>query len=103
MTLQFKTPEQLADFLGGRLRKLRIMHRLTQVEVAERAGVSERAVRDLENGAGSKVDTLLRVLKAVQSVDALDGIAPDIGVDPIAMLRRSRNPQRVRRERKNEK
>lgn len=100
MTLQFKTPEELAALLGERVRKLRIMHRMTQEDLAERAGVSVRAVRDLETGAGSKVDTLLRVLKAVQSVDALDAIAPDIGVDPMAMLRRSRNPRRVRHERK---
>lgn len=100
MTLQLKTPAQLAELLGERLRKLRIMHRMTQQEVAERAGVSIRAVRDLETGAGSKIDTLLRVLKAVQSVDALDAIAPDIGVDPMAMLRRSKKPQRVRHERK---
>lgn len=99
MSNQFKTPEQLAVLLGDRLRHLRIRRHLTQLEIAERAGTSERAVRNLENGVGSKVETLLRVMKALEHVELLDAIAPIIQVDPMAMLKLQRMPKRVRKSR----
>jgi transcriptional regulator with XRE-family HTH domain len=97
MSNQFKTPAELAVVLGERLRHLRIRRQMTQLETAERAGTSERAVRDLENGAGSKLETLLRVMKALEHVDALDLLAPDIQVDPMAMLKLQRMPKRYRK------
>jgi transcriptional regulator with XRE-family HTH domain len=102
MTFDFRTVEQLTTILGERLRRLRIMRRMNQEELAERAGVSVRAIRDLENGRGSKVETLIRILKTLGYVEAFDAIAPDIGVDPMALLRRSKTPRRVRHERKEE-
>jgi transcriptional regulator with XRE-family HTH domain len=101
MSLRFQSSTELATELGERLRRIRIAQQWTQADLAARAGVSERAIRALENGQGSKVETLLSVIRALDRTDALNALAPVASVDPIAMLRRSESvPQRVRPKRK---
>lgn len=97
---QFMTPEQLAVELGNRLRQLRLTKRLDQQETAELAGVTARTLSDLERGVGGRVDTLLRVLKALNALDRLDALAPQISVDPLQMLRHGTPAKRVRRPRR---
>jgi transcriptional regulator with XRE-family HTH domain len=59
--LRFLTTSQLQCELGTRLRSLRLAHNFDQRTTAEKAGVSERALRNLESGRGSTVETLVRV------------------------------------------
>jgi transcriptional regulator with XRE-family HTH domain len=95
--LLFKTPEELQVALGERLKRLRLNRNLDQRATAEKAGISERALRNLENGQGSTVETLLRVLKAIDFLQGIDMLAPEPSVNPLALLRQSKTPQRVRR------
>ena len=95
----FKTPEELQNLLGARLRKLRLSRNIAQRAAADKAGISEKALRNLESGHGSTVETLLRTLKALDSVDGIEMLAPEPSVDPLALLRTSKLPQRVRRSR----
>jgi transcriptional regulator with XRE-family HTH domain len=96
----FKTPEELQTMLGARLRKLRLSRNTDQRATADKAGISEKALRNLESGRGSTVETLLRTLKALDSLEGIEMLAPEPGVDPLALLRRSKPPQRVRRAKK---
>ena len=101
MNLEFLTFPELARELGDRARSFRIRQGLEQAEVAERAGVSDRTVRNLEQGRGSSVETLLRVMKALGSLEGLDQLFPPAAtVDPLALLKRSTPPRRVSRKRK---
>lgn len=97
--LLFKTPNELQATLGERLKRLRLHRNLDQRTTAEKAGISERALRNLENGHGSTVETLLRTLKALDHLQGLDMLAPEASVNPLALLRQSKAPQRVRRGR----
>jgi transcriptional regulator with XRE-family HTH domain len=97
--LEFLAPQELQTTLGERLRRLRLSRNLDQRTTAEKAGISEKALRNLETGRGSTVATLLRVLKALDHLDALESLAPEISVDPMALLRQPKPPQRVRRPR----
>lgn len=100
VSLSFSTPEELQVALGERMRRLRLSRNIDQRTAARKAGVSERALRNLEAGRGSSVETLLRTLKALDYLQGLDTLAPEVTVSPLAMLRRSTPPQRVRRPRK---
>lgn len=80
---------------------MRINRNLNQVGAAEKAGVSEKALRNLENGRGSTVETLLRVLKALDCLQGIDMLVPEVGVNPLELLRHSTPPRRVRRSTKN--
>jgi transcriptional regulator with XRE-family HTH domain len=97
--LEFLTPQELQATLGERLRRLRLSRNLDQRTTAEKAGISEKALRNLETGRGSTVESLLRVLKALDHLDGLESLASEISVDPMALLRQSKPPQRVRRPR----
>jgi transcriptional regulator with XRE-family HTH domain len=95
--LSFKTADELQAFLGERIRRLRIQRALDQASVADKAGVSLRAVRNLEAGRGSTMATFLSVLKALDAVEWLDVLVPEISVSPMSLLRHSSGRQRVRR------
>ena len=64
----FRTPEELQAALGERIRKLRLSRNMAQLTTADKAGISEKALRNLEAGRGSTVETLLRTLKALDSL-----------------------------------
>ena len=95
----FRTPEELQTALGERIRKLRLSRNMDQLTTADKAGISEKALRNLEAGRGSTVETLLRTLKALHSLQGIEMLAPDVTVNPLALLHSARAPQRVRRSR----
>ena len=99
MDIMFKTPEELQKELGDRIRRLRLSRNVDQRTIADKAGVSEKALRNLETGHGSTVETLLRTLKALDFVQGIEMLAPEVTIDPLALLRSSKPPQRVRRPR----
>lgn len=95
--LLFKTPEELQWILGERLRRLRLDRNLDQRTTAEKAGISEKALRNLEAGRGSTLETLIRVLKALECLQGIDMLVPEPGINPLDLLRQSKAPQRARR------
>lgn len=98
--LSFKTLAELQTLLGEQLQGLRLSKNLDQHSTAERAGISEKALRNLEAGRGSTVETLLRTLRALDSLEGIKMLAPDATVSPLALLRHSKVRQRVRRSSK---
>ena len=100
MQFEFQTLPELARELGERALDLRLRKRLNQSELAELAGVSDRTVRALEQGRGSSVDTLLRIMKALGALDGLNSLFPPAPtVDPMALLKRASLPRRVYKRR----
>ena len=96
----FMSPDDLQAALGKQLQELRIAKNLDQITTAEKAGISEKALRNLEAGRGSSIQTLVRVLKALDSLDGLRLLAPKSSVSPLALLRHSQTARRrVRRSR----
>jgi transcriptional regulator with XRE-family HTH domain len=96
--MSFMPPDELQAVFGKQLQELRISKNLDQITTAEKAGISERALRNLEAGRGSSVETLLRVLKALDSLDGLNLLVPKASVSPLALLRHSGTVRRrVRR------
>jgi transcriptional regulator with XRE-family HTH domain len=95
----FRTPKELQAALGERIRKLRLSRNMDQLTTADKAGISEKALRNLEAGRGSNVETLLRTLKALDSLQGIEMLAPDVTVNPLALLHSAKAPQRVRRSR----
>lgn len=97
--LESNTVAEIEKALGERVRGLRLRKNLTQVEIAGIAGVARTSVVKLEAGAGSSVDTLVRVLKALEVPDILGAIAPAPQVSPMALLRIPAGPRRASRKR----
>ena len=96
--MSFMSPDELQAVFGKQLQELRISKNLDQITTAEKAGIAEKTLRNLEAGRGSSVETLVRVLKALDSLDGLSLLAPRSSVSPLALLRHSGTARRrVRR------
>lgn len=97
--MAMRSPEDIELELGERLKRLRLVKNLDQKTLAERAGVSVRALRNLEGGQGSTLHTLVRIARALGRESWFDTVAPVASVSPLTMtrgaklrLRASNNP-----------
>jgi transcriptional regulator with XRE-family HTH domain len=92
MDQSIKSPAELQRELGAALRALRVNRRMTQAEVAAKAGVSLRALATLERAGNSSLETFVRALNALQGADVIAKLVPQPTVSPLAMLRKQRSP-----------
>jgi transcriptional regulator with XRE-family HTH domain len=76
--------DELEAALGAAVRALRLDLNIDQHTVAERAGISTGALKNLENGRGSTVRTLASVLKALGREDWLATLAPVASINPLS-------------------
>ena len=97
--MSFKSIDELQVSLGEQLQSLRVAKNLDQRTTAEKAGISEKALRNLEAGRGSTVESLLRVLKALESLQGIELLAPRPTINPLRLLRNAKVRQRVRHPR----
>lgn len=100
MTIVNLTPEEMEAQLGDRLKTLRLSRNLDQKTLAERAGVSVRALRNLEAGMGSSLKTLVCVLRSLGRQEWLDSIAPVATINPLTLTRAAQPRQRASRPRR---
>ena len=95
---------QIEGALCARLERIRLARNITQVQLAERAGVATRTITRLEKGEGISLDTFIRVLMALGLQQNLSVLLPDPTVRPmerISALGRERQrarPRSVREE-----
>lgn len=94
------TPEEMEAELGEKLRRLRLNKNLDQQTLAERSGVSVRALRNLESGQGSSLKTLIRVLRSLGRESWLQTVAPMATINPLTLTRVAKPRQRASRLRK---
>lgn len=99
MALPNLTTEELEAQLGEQLKALRLARNLDQKTLAERAGVSPRALRSLEAGQGSTLKTLISVLRALGRQSWLDTVGPVATINPLALTRQAQPRQRASRPR----
>jgi len=97
--MQFKSPWELQTELGRRIRQLRLSRNINQRAAAEKAGVTRAALQNLEAGRGSSVQTLLRILKALNYLEGIEMLAPQPTVNPLALLKTKTPPQRAHHRR----
>ena len=90
--------------LGARIQRERLNRNLTQTELAGRAGIAPRTVRYLEAGRQMTVETLIRILRALDRLDSLEFFLPETGLSPIQLAKlkgRERKRAGGRRSKKN--
>ncbi|WP_224012299.1 helix-turn-helix domain-containing protein [Paraburkholderia tropica] len=93
--MRIRTPDEIAADIGQKVKTLRVHKNLDQATVAARAGISVRSVRNLENGDGSSLHTLILVLRVLGRETWFDTIAPVPTINPIMMTRKAAPRQRA--------
>ena len=81
-----KTPIAIAEELGERLKQARLNRDMTQLEVAERAGVSRKAVLNAEKGI-ARLEILVAIMAVLDLTRQLDLFLPPQDVSPIQLAR----------------
>jgi len=77
------TSTQIEAALCKRLESIRLSRNITQVQLAEEAGVSTRTIGRLEKGEGVSLDTFIRIMMALGIQQSLEALMPDPAVRPI--------------------
>lgn len=89
--------------LGHRLNRRRIDLELTQAELAEEAGVSKRTVERVEAGESVQTTNLIRILRAMNLLDAFNAAIPVVGPRPMDLLKlRGKERQRASSKTRNQ-
>jgi len=81
------TDETVLGELGSRLARTRLERNVTQAELAREAGVAKGTVERIERGSDVNLTSLLRVLRALGLLEALDRLVPEPLPSPIERLR----------------
>jgi transcriptional regulator with XRE-family HTH domain len=74
MHFELLSSQEITAELGQRLRTQRLLQNLQQDELASRAGISERALRNIERSGRGTLDNIVRVVMALGLADELSGI-----------------------------
>ena len=83
--------------LGSRIARIRLSRNITQARLAKEAGASLGSIRRLEAGDNTTLDTLIRVLAALDLSDRLSDALPDPDVRPVERVKfRGNERQRAR-------
>jgi transcriptional regulator with XRE-family HTH domain len=97
---QSATDTEIMVEMGKRLKRCRIDSGLSQIELAERTGISTKTIANMEDGMQSNSLTVIRILRALNLLDNLEMLAPCQDNRPIDYLRYNQKaPERVSRNR----
>lgn len=86
--------------LGRRLERHRVQRDRTQAELAEQAGIGRATLQRIERGESVQLLSLVKLLRTLDLLEALDGAVPATIELPIAQLDRERRPARRRARRR---
>ena len=98
--MQNQTVPELEASLGESIKALRLEKNIDQRTLAERAGISPGALKNLESGSGSTLRTLISVLRVLGRQDWLNTVAPIATINPLTMVRNAEPRQRASGRRK---
>ena len=90
----------LLKVIGQKVKQLRLGANMSQKVLAERSGLSEFSISQIENGKNTSILSLLTILRALNQLDMFNRFFQEEPMSPIAyaeIMRKSRKPQRVRK------
>ena len=91
------TPGEVVSEIGKRLATIRISRKLTQAELALRAGVSKRVVERMENGKGRpSLESFVQICCALALQDRFGALIPEQTPSPTDILLGKKAAKRVR-------
>lgn len=82
--------------LGRRIARHRVERNWTQADLAREAGVGQATVQRVERGRSVQMTTMVRILRTLGLLEALDAAIPESVRLPIAQLEREQRTARRR-------
>lgn len=87
--------DELEQQLGQGIRRTRLLRNLDRETLANQAGVSLSALKNLESGKGSTMHTLVRVVRALGKAEWFRLLAPAVTINPLSMVKGQGERQRA--------
>ena len=82
-----KTDLEAVREIGRRIRAYRLQRNLSSSEVAKLAGLNRNTVVNAELGANPQIETIVRILRALGRLDALESFLPSPGLSPLQLMK----------------
>jgi len=90
------TDDAVLAELGRRLERHRIQRNRTQAEMAEQAGIGRATLQRLERGESVQMTSMIKLLRELGLLTAIDAAIPESIDLPIAQLEREQRKRRKR-------
>jgi transcriptional regulator with XRE-family HTH domain len=90
------TDDAVLTELGRRLERHRLQRNLTQAETAETAGIGRATLQRIERGESVQATSLVKLMRALGLLAALEQALPEPAESPIVALERQRRGGRRR-------
>lgn len=87
MDLYALSDDELLREIGRRVQQRRLAKNLTQLAVAQAAGLNRTTVASLEGGNSPHLSTLLQVLRVLGGLEDLDRFLPEPGPSPLQLIK----------------
>ena len=82
--------------LGQRIKQNRISLNITQVELAEKCGISPSTETRIENGEDSKMSNYIKILSGLNMLSNLDILIPEVQPDFKALYEQKASRKRAK-------
>ena len=93
-----KTDREIIQEIGSRLRAYRLQQNVTIKEVSQIAGLDPNTIVNAEAGRDPRLSTLVRILRALGRLEAVDSFLPPPGISPLQLVKLQGKPrQRARK------
>jgi len=102
MKYSFYNNNEIVELLGKRIQAYRISRNISQKELAAMSGVGRVRISEIENGSPTSLVSLIEIMRALDILDNIDSLIPEIIKSPREVLKESLNKKkRVRNGNKN--
>ena len=89
-------PEEIEREIAKRMKEYRIAYPLTQMELADKSGVSLRTIQSFENGKSIHLSIFIKLMLALDLASNFNMLIPDMTNRPSAMFAKATNTERKR-------
>lgn len=88
MRIDARSPDNTVfSELGERIRANRLARNISQEQLADEAGIGRVTLQRIENGStGTSLRSLIRILRALDLSESLDGLVPEPRPSPIQQV-----------------
>ncbi|MEI6632401.1 MAG: helix-turn-helix transcriptional regulator [Chlamydiota bacterium] len=87
MNFTAMSDKAILDELGKRIQQERLNQNISQMALAQHAGVARNLVQMVESGRGCTLKSMMRILRALNKLDQLSMFLPEPGLSPVQLAK----------------
>lgn len=88
------TNQRIEQEIGQRIQKARLKKNMTQLELAQKSGLSRVAISRIERGLGANLSSLIEILRVLDLLQNVDTLIPSLQFSPLELLGQQKSIRR---------